>query len=78
MSPGDILGTGTISGPEASEAGAMLELGQMGAKPDLLSNGDQRSALNNGDTLTLCARCSDSKFRAIGFGEASGKILQEK
>lgn len=78
MSPGDILGTGTISGPEASEAGAMLELGQMGAKPVLLSNGEQRGALNNGDTLTLCARCSDNKFRAIGFGEASGKILQEK
>jgi fumarylacetoacetase len=75
INPGDILGTGTISGPEPSEAGALLELGRMGATPVLLENGEERIALQDGDRLTLAASCARDGFRSIGFGEASGTIL---
>ena len=75
INPGDILGTGTISGPEPSEAGALLELGKMGATPVMLENGEERIALQDGDRLTLTASCSREGFRSIGFGEASGAVL---
>jgi len=75
INPGDILGTGTISGPEPSEAGALLELGKMGATPVTLENGEQRIALQDDDRLILTASCSREGFRSIGFGEASGTVL---
>jgi fumarylacetoacetase len=75
LTPGDILGTGTISGPDPSEAGALLELGKMGATPVTLENGEQRIALLDGDRLTLGAACTREGFRSIGFGEASGTVL---
>lgn len=75
INPGDILGTGTISGPEPSEAGALLELGKMGATPVMLENGEERIALQDGDRLTLTASCSREGYRSIGFGEASGAVL---
>lgn len=75
MTPGDLLGTGTISGPESDEAGALLELGKMGATPVALENGEKRASLLDGDRLTLGATCARSGFRSIGFGEASGTIL---
>lgn len=72
---GDILGTGTISGAEAHEAGSLLELGKMGSSPVCLQQGEQRVALQDGDALTLTASCSREGFRRIGFGRAEGAIL---
>jgi fumarylacetoacetase len=77
LTPGDIFGTGTISGPKPDEAGALLELGKMGAIPITLADGSQRIALQDGDRLELRAACSRAGFRSIGFGEASGTILPE-
>jgi len=75
LAAGDILGTGTISGPEPSEAGALLELGKMGATPVTLADGSQRIALHDGDRLALRGRCMRDGWCSIGFGEASGTVL---
>lgn len=75
LASGDILGTGTISGPEPHEAGSLLELGKMGSAPVALEGGQKRVALEDGDTLTLTARCARIGFRSIGFGEATGTII---
>lgn len=74
LRPGDILGTGTISGPEPEQAGSMLELCKAGRDPIRLASGDQRRALEDGDTVTLRARCTANNRRPIGFGMATGKI----
>jgi len=75
LAPGDILGTGTISGPEPSEAGALLELGKMGATPVTLNDGSDRIALQDGDRLELRGKCARDGFRSIGFGAASGTVV---
>ena len=74
LRPGDILGTGTISGPEPEQAGSMLELSKAGREPVQLDGGGERRALEDGDTVTLRARCQDTDRRSIGFGSATGKI----
>jgi fumarylacetoacetase len=72
---GDLIGTGTQSGPHVEEAGAFIELAMAGKKPVLLSNGEQRSFLHDGDTLTLKAHCQKEGAARIGFGQCAGKVL---
>jgi fumarylacetoacetase len=72
---GDLLGSGTISGPTASEAGAMIELTQGGSTPVRLDNGEQRGFIEDGDTVTLNGWCERAGFVSIGFGEAVGAVL---
>jgi len=74
LNAGDLLGTGTISGPAASEAGALLELGKMGQTPVTLENGSTRIALEDGDQLILKGGCMREGYRSIGFGEAAGIV----
>jgi fumarylacetoacetase len=74
MTIGDLLGSGTISGPERSERGSMLELSWGGAEPLDLGNGVQRSFLEDGDSLTMRGWCQGEGYR-IGFGEVEGTIL---
>ena len=74
MNVGDLLGSGTISGPEKSERGSMLELSWGGAEPLDLGNGVQRSFLEDGDSLTMRGWCQGDGYR-IGFGEVEGTIL---
>lgn len=74
LNAGDLLGTGTISGPAASEAGALLELGKMGQTPVILENGSTRIALEDGDQLILKGGCVREGYRSIGFGEAAGIV----
>ncbi|WP_029659350.1 MULTISPECIES: fumarylacetoacetase [unclassified Afipia] len=74
MNVGDLLGSGTISGPEKSERGSMLELSWGGAEPLDLGNGVQRSFLEDGDSLTMRGWCQGNGYR-IGFGEVEGTIL---
>lgn len=78
LRPGDVIGSGTVSGPTASEAGALLELTRGGKRPLVLETGDgtseQRTFLQDGDTVILRAWCEVTGYRRIGFGECMGTI----
>lgn len=78
LRPGDVIGSGTISGPSATEAGALLELSRGGKRPvELpLEQGatEQRTFLEDGDTVTLRGWCETPGFRRIGFGDCDGTI----
>jgi len=73
--PGDLLGTGTISGPSRSELGCLLELTENGRRPLELANGEQRGYLHDGDEVVLTARCERDGFVGIGFGECRGQVV---
>ena len=74
MNAGDLLGSGTISGPTKDEYGSLLELSWAGREPFTLDTGETRTFIEDGDTLTLKGHAQGDGFR-IGFGECSGKIL---
>ena len=71
---GDLLGTGTLSGPRPEQAGSLLELSQGGKRRLTLSNGEERSFLEDGDCVILRARCERDGFRRIGLGECRGTV----
>jgi fumarylacetoacetase len=75
LQSGDLLGSGTISGPCDGEAGALIELAYGGSKPVTLSNGEQRGFLHDGDAVVLRGWCEKLGFARIGFGENSAEIL---
>ena len=72
---GDLLGSGTISGPGSGEAGAMIELTYGGSKPVTLNNAEQRAFLHDGDAVILRGWCEKPGHARIGFGESRGQIL---
>jgi fumarylacetoacetase len=72
---GDVLGTGTVSGPTAPEAGAIIELAKAGKEPITLGNGEQRSFLLDGDAIVLRGVCEREGHVRIGFGECVGEVL---
>jgi fumarylacetoacetase len=72
---GDLLGSGTQSGPLPGEAGSLLELTAGGTRPLTLASGAERRYLEDGDRVTLRGRCTRPGFASIGFGEAAGTIL---
>lgn len=74
LEPGDLLGTGTQSGPTPQEAGSLLELTAGGKRPLSLPSGETRAFLQDGDRVTLRAWCENSTCARIGFGAASGTI----
>jgi fumarylacetoacetase len=74
LQTGDLLASGTISGPTPDSYGSLLELAWKGTKPIALPNGDMRSFLQDGDRLTITGWCQGSGYR-VGFGEVTGKIL---
>ncbi len=74
MNVGDLLGSGTISGPTKPERGSLLELSWGGKEPLTLDTGDTRSFLEDGDTLTLAGHAKGNGYR-IGFGTCAGTIL---
>ncbi len=75
LRPGDVLGTGTLSGPAPAQAGCLMELGANGTQPLQLSNGQTRAWLQDGDTVTLRASAHKPGFRRIGFGECCATVL---
>jgi len=77
MRGGDLLGSGTISGPTPDSYGSMLELAWKGTKPIKMSDGTERKFILNGDTVTMRGFCTNDKIR-IGFGEVRTKLLPEK
>ena len=74
MRTGDLLGSGTISGPEKSMRGSLLELSWGGKEPLTLDTGDTRTFLEDGDTLTLSGHAQGEGYR-IGFGDCSGTLI---
>ena len=74
MNVGDLLGSGTISGPTKEARGSLLELSWGGKEPITLPTGDTRSFLEDGDTLTLRGHAQGDGYR-IGFGDCSGTLL---
>ena len=72
---GDLLGTGTLSGPGPGSAGSLLELSAGGRTAITLSNGEQRRFLEDGDTVTLQASARRQGMRRIGFGFCQATVL---
>ncbi len=75
LQAGDLLGSGTQSGPKPEQAGSLLELTAGGQQPLTLRSGETRTFLEDGDTVILRAHCERSGFRRIGFGDCSGTVL---
>jgi len=74
LRPGDLLGSGTISGPTPDALGSMLEITQGGKNPVALPSGETRAFLEDGDEVILRGRCEREGFSSIGFGEAAGIV----
>jgi fumarylacetoacetase len=72
---GDLLGTGTESGPTHEEAGSLLELTYGGKEPIRLPGGESRTFLEDGDAVTLSGFCEKPGAARIGFGAAVGRVL---
>lgn len=74
VNSGDMMGSGTISGPTEDSFGSMLELTWGGKNPITMSDGTERKFINDNDTVTMKGFCQNSSVR-IGFGEVSSKLL---
>ena len=75
LRPGDLLGTGTESGPTPQEAGSLLELSSGGKSPVSLPSGEARTFLEDGDRVTMRGWCEKAGAARIGFGEVVGQVL---
>ncbi|HEY4083488.1 MAG TPA: fumarylacetoacetase [Burkholderiaceae bacterium] len=75
LQSGDLLGTGTQSGPRPEEAGSLLELSEGGKRAVTLPNGEQRIFLEDGDAVELRAYAEAVGARRIGFGRCAGVVL---
>ena len=74
---GDLMGSGTISGPTPDSYGSMLELAWKGTKPILMHDGSERRFILDNDTVIMRGYCQNEKYR-IGFGQVVGKVLPAK
>lgn len=77
LRPGDLLGSGTISGSEDGSFGSMLELSWRGTKEICLNNGNSRKFLMDGDTVIMKGWAEKNGIR-VGFGEVGGKIVRSE
>jgi fumarylacetoacetase len=75
LQPGDLFGSGTLSGPTLDQAGALIELTTGGKHPLLLPNGESRSYLEDGDAVVIHGWCEKAGAARIGFGECRGTVL---
>ena len=75
LQPGDLLGSGTLSGPGPGEAGSLIELTLGGKQPITLANGEKRTFLEDGDTLVIRGYCERAGAVRIGLGEVSGTVV---
>ncbi len=73
--PGDLIASGTVSGPEKENRGCLLELTSKGAEPIQLPNGATRAFLEDGDEVILTGHCARDGFARIGFGSCRGVVL---
>jgi len=74
LHPGDLLGSGTISGPDPETFGSLMELSQGGKQPIDLPTGERRGFLEDGDELVLSAFAEREGFRSIGLGSCGGIV----
>ena len=77
MNVGDLLGSGTISGPEKDQRGSLLEISWNGSEPIELPGGVKRTFFEDGDSLSIRGWCQGDGYR-VGFGEVEGTILPAK
>ena len=75
LRPGDLLGTGTISGPNDESLGSLMEISQGGKTPITLPNGETRSFLEDGDEIILKATARADGAVPIGFGECRAVVM---
>jgi fumarylacetoacetase len=75
LATGDLFGTGTLSGPGAGQGGSLMELSRAGREPLTLPNGEQRSFLEDGDTVLMRAYAEAPGAVRIGLGTLSGTVL---
>lgn len=75
LRPGDLLGTGTISGPGPGELGSMLEVTHGGRDPVTLTTGEPRRFVEDGDSIIMRAWCERPGAKRIGFGTCTGTVL---
>jgi fumarylacetoacetase len=74
VNSGDMMGSGTISGPTPNSYGSMLELTWNGKNPIIMKDGSERKFINDNDTIIMKGFCKNNEIR-IGFGEVSSKLL---
>ena len=74
VNSGDMMGSGTISGPTEDSFGSMLELSWGGQKPLPMNDGSERKFIQDNDTVIIRGYCQNDKVR-IGFGECTSKLL---
>lgn len=75
LQPGDLLATGTVSGPTRDSVGSLLERTRRGADPLELPNGETRKFLEDGDEVILRGWCEREGYPRIGFGECRGRVI---
>ena len=75
LRPGDLLGSGTLSGPTPDQAGALIELTGGGKHPLTMPNGERRTYLEDGDAVVIRGWCEKAGAARIGFGECVGTVL---
>ena len=75
LRPGDLIASGTVSGPAKESRGCLLELAWRGTEPVTLPSGEQRRFLEDGDEVIFRAFCERPGFARIGFGECRGTVL---
>lgn len=78
LQTGDLIASGTVSGPNKSERGCLLEMTWRGTEPIELPSGETRRFLEDNDEVIMKGYCEREGFRRIGFGECRGKILPEE
>jgi len=76
--PGDLIGSGTVSGPETYNRGCLLEMTRRGSEPLALPTGETRRFLEDGDEVILRGWCEAPGYRRIGLGECRGVVLAAK
>ncbi|HET9798749.1 MAG TPA: fumarylacetoacetate hydrolase family protein, partial [Gemmatimonadaceae bacterium] len=74
LRPGDLLASGTVSGPSPESRGSLLERTWRGTEPLALPSGESRRFLEDGDEVIMRGMCERSGFRRIGFGECCGTV----
>jgi fumarylacetoacetase len=74
LQPGDLLASGTVSGPSKESRGCLLERTWRGAEPFILPTGEERRFLEDGDEVIMRAACAAAGRRRIGFGECRGIV----
>ncbi|WP_246263640.1 fumarylacetoacetase [Caulobacter soli] len=75
---GDLLGTGTISGPTSDSLGCLLEITRGGQAPITLPTGETRAFLSDGDEVVMTAKAQAEGFVTIGFGECRGTVASAR